>query len=349
MSGVLPLLWLACAGGTTADSGSTTVAGDSGTTPAETAEPTDSVATDSGSTDSGTPTDTSPEDCRPDKVLLDLADAYPEGVDVGPDGAVYVSSLTGPTIYRAGPCEQEAVAWTTLQATTHGSVGLLVDADRGLLWACATAASGQAEPAIEGFELTTGAAVRRHALSARGTCNDLALDQEGRLYATESNSSIVYQVAADAVDGDAAAVWLDDEAVQPGPGQYGLNGVAERDGSLILAGSGAGQLYQVGIGPQGQAGQVLETSQARDLVAPDGLEWRSDDTLFIVEGQAGRIASMMLTTDLVTTVVEGLDFPTTLAVDGDSLWIVESQLDHKTGQDPNPPELPFEILRLRPE
>jgi hypothetical protein len=40
------------------------------------------------------------------------------------------------------------------------------------------------------------------------------------------------------------------------------------------------------------------------------------------------------------------EFLTTFAVYGSAAWVVEGQLDHLLGLDPDPPELPFRVVRV---
>ena len=344
------LFLLACGGEPARDSAGatdTSPLGDSSTRVdsgvVDSASPRDS----GGDSGQGTDTDTATTPCSVEAVYLDVPDVFPEGVDLDSAGTVYVGSLTTPTLYRAAPCEEAAEPWVTLQATTHGSVGLLVDEVEGKLWVCTDRVSGSQGPAVEAFELATGASVGVHPLElASGTCNDLARGSDGGIYVTESGGSDLYRLPPGAGSEEGLALWTADTALDAPGGQYGLNGIVALDGTVVVAGSGLGRLFQVPIGSDGSAGVVTPVPLDRDLVAPDGLELLGDGRLAVVEGKAQRVALVDLDSGTVSTLIEDLDFPTTAAARGDDLWVVESQLDHLTGQDPAPAQTPFEVLRF---
>jgi hypothetical protein len=116
--------------------------------------------------------------------------------------------------------------------------------------------------------------------------------------------------------------------------------------------SATAQLLRVPVLAGGDAGPAEVVAIDGDpFIVPDGLRQRAPGELVLVDNEAAQVRGIEPTQDgaTATVLVDGLDFPTTAVIDGDALWIVESQLDHL--QDPDtfgPPELPFVVVRVQP-
>src|SRR5918994_5549243 len=92
----------------------------------------------------------------PDELSLPGAAFYPESVTVAPSGALYVSSLVTGEIARFAPGSSEPETFVAAGVNV-GTAGVMVDADRDVLWACAVDLSFQTESALRAFDLQTGA------------------------------------------------------------------------------------------------------------------------------------------------------------------------------------------------
>lgn len=269
--------------------------------------------------------------CDATEVALAGDAFYPEGVALDADGALLVGSLTSGEIARAEPCGELT---TLVPASGAATVGLLIDGDT--LWACESDLSFAAPPAVVGYDLETGAELERHPLPAAGSfCNDLALDADGALLATDSTGAAIYRL-----DGE-LELFAADPIFEVGPGEFGLNGIAAIGGDVYATNFAAGQLLRI----RGGAVKVIELD--RPLAAPDGLEVLDGGDLLVVEGNAGKLSRIAIDGDSgrVSDVAAGFDVPSTAAIDGDFVWVVQSQLDHLLGIDPAPPTTPFTVVR----
>lgn len=160
--------------------------------------------------------------------------------------------------------------------------------------------------------------------------NDIAVDQDGNIYVTDSFSPIIYKVDNDYK----ASVFVNNPQFGVAPGSFGLNGIVyHADGYLIVSKTSDNQLFKVMLDAPDKPVAIQGISGA--IKAPDGLEWTTDGKLVVVEnGLAGGKAFVLDSNDAwkSATIVEqeviGSDaFPTTaVAVPGNGVYILQSQL-----------------------
>jgi hypothetical protein len=224
---------------------------------------------------------------------------YPEGITAGPNGDLYVGSVfTGEIVKVPNASTTPAVFAAAGGVMQRGALGLLVDEDRELLWACdsnlgdATKTGG----ALVGIELADGTEAVRHELPANSFCNDILLEADGDLLFTETFTGLVYRIpAARALTPDSAQEWLRDETIAPPmPGAFGANGLALVGGRLFISVTSKGTLVRVdpdAADPASTATVVsLSEGSASDVVlsGPDGILRLSNSELLVVEnGFAG--------------------------------------------------------------
>jgi len=267
-----------------------------------------------------------------------------EGVSSTADGSqVFVGSVTTGGVARFEGCDAEPSEWVPA-GTFRNVIGTFVDTNANLLWVCDSDFSGQAPPELSAVSLESAEVVSRHVFPAPGGfCNDIAMDGDGNVYATDSMAHRILRVdAADVETSGPADVWLQEPRFGDGvgPGQFGLNGIVF-DGAeaFFVANFQLGELYSVPLGPDGSPG--VATVFASGLAGPDGVEF-VDGQVLVVEGGAGRVSSIDGDANR-KTLVENLDVPTTATVIGDALWVVEAQLDHMSDPSLGPPDLPLQI------
>lgn len=274
---------------------------------------------------------------------------FPEGITVDRSGALYVSSVTQGTVFRAVVGEERAEPFVDVGG---GAVGVLADDARDLLWVCRSNPMDlTVAPAVLVVGLSDGEQKAIHTFPGEtGFCNDFAIDTAGNVYVSDSWGHRILRIAASDVEsGSPAEVWVDDPALVVPDGTFGVNGMAIDDGVLHVVMYETGTLLQVGIDDAGRPGSVVEVPLTRPLGHPDGLRLEAPGQLLVVEGSLGSLSRIELNDDgpaSVEPVLTELDSPTTVAVNDGVAWLVVSQFDHLFGADPSPATVPFTVVGL---
>lgn len=240
----------------------------------------------------------------------------PENLTVTPEGHVITGSYATPfiSIVRKGSSSAE----TFVDLTNDGggtTLGVLSDPINGILWACqsTSGADGRATH-LRGFDLKTGAARMRWTLPGPSNCNDFTVAPDKSLYIADTRGKI-YRLPAAAVS---AVLVLDGQLVS------GIDGIAFLNGTLYYNSIFSGKVYRVPLDASGKAGTPVEISLDQPLNGPDGMR-AGGNMLFVAEQRANRIVSLTFTGDSakVTVVKDGLQRPTGVQPDGDTVWYAE--------------------------
>jgi len=275
--------------------------------------------------------DTAPQ---PDVLALPGAAYYPESLHADADGALYVGSLaTGEVV----AFDDGASAPRTVVAAGGGGVtGVHIAGDT--LWLCSVDTTFQRPTELRSYTLA-GAALASYPLPATAFCNDIEVDAQGSVYATDSFGGAIYTLA----DGAVTPLVQDVRFTPDSQGAFGLDGIAVADGALIVNKLDTGELFRVGFD-----GAVTDISLAAPLAGPDGMRVDTDGTLLVIEGQAGRLSRVSIAGNVATatTVADGLDMPTGVVVARGSAWISEGQLGRLFAQPAQAPNLPFAVRRV---
>lgn len=274
---------------------------------------------------------------------------FPEGIAVSSDGTAYVGSIYDGKIFRhvaGGPVEEFVASGDNGLVS---AIGLLLDEEKGTLWVCSSdpgvgRLTGRAKPALLAFNAETGAAKARYELPDGGFCNDMAFDDDGALYVTDSLSPRILRLAPES---DALKVWFEDARFQTG--DFGLNGLDFTDANtLYVVTYHNARLFRLNLDNAGGVAGVAEVETDRPLALGDGMKALDRNRLLLVEG-SGRLTEIDLHADMAKTktVATGFSFPTTVSIRGDEAWLVEGQLDKLFVEDgPRPARLPFLVHRV---
>lgn len=218
------------------------------------------------------------------------ADFYPESMDAGPDGTLYIGSWHQGAIARLSP--GQAVATLFVPPGSNGltnTQGVLVDAARQTLWACSGNLGYTSVPrhpsALKAFDLASGAAKASYDLPGGGYCNDLALGREGRIYVTDSLHPRVLQLAD--VAGQLQP-WAEDKRFCAGGTGFCLNGVTVDPAGTVYVSTvdASADLFKVSVGAKGEAGAAAPLHFPRVLKNADGLRFLAPDRLLVFESNA---------------------------------------------------------------
>jgi hypothetical protein len=270
--------------------------------------------------------------------VIPLPDGFfPEGIAVGTGDDVYAGSLADGAIWK-GDLRTGAGEILVPGALGGIAVGLDHDDRSGFLYVAGGPLGGGSI-----YDGDTGALVDEFDLGA-GFVNDVIVTRDAA-YFTNSFAPELYEVPLDQrgrVDGTIRTITLAGDFAFV-PGEFNANGIeATSDGgTLIVAGSTAGELYTVD-----PATGVATTIDVGEPVSGDGLVLLGR-TLYVNENSLNRITVIGLSADLSSgTIVDTLtddayDVPTTSARFGKSLYSVNA----KFGTPPTP-TTPYEIVRV---
>ena len=302
--------------------------------------------------------------CSPDKFLDDLKDVlddvdkakgipekitftnpglYPEGV--GHD-ALYqrflVSSLTTGNVgvvsykghYMPFITDERLISSIGLHVDESRRRVLVAGADPGGTPNSSPATAGQT--AVLGiYNLDTGAPIHYVDLGAMRPgmphfANDIAVDQEGNAYITDSFSPIIYKVDP----WGNASVFYENENLATAQGEFGFNGIAYHPaGFLLVAYSVGNTIYKI---PVTNPDAISMVQLNAPLGSPDGLLLSQNGEQLVVVNNAGGEASgrvlsfkshnMWETGTLVDKFNTGAVFPTTATGYGDEVFVLYAYL-----------------------
>ena len=339
-------------------------------------DPTGGTSGDAGSGGSGGTT----APIKPARAInISAPRFFPEGVAVSNAGRFYIGSMDQGDVFTALPDDLEAAP--LIAAGTGGMLsvlGLYVDDATNTLWVCSSDAgngdlTGMGPVAIKAFDLnvmptptlkgswdwpapTAGAITDPMANPAmvNGFCNDMTMDAQGNLYATDSWYPRILRLPAGATATDMLEEWVT-SPVFPAT-QWHLNGidVDQATNTLYVVENHPGALYRVPIEASGMPGTVTQiTTSPRALGGPDGLKVMAPGLLATAETHAdmrGGVSIIEVTGDTatVTEVLGGLDGYATVALAQSSIWVVENQGDHFWGAADNGPDAmpPFRLVEI---
>lgn len=261
----------------------------------------------------------------------------PESIHLAPDGTFYVTSLGTGDVYR-GHVGQPTVQVVSDGTTTDraSAVGVEVDAG-GRVFVAGVRALDVLSP--------DGDLLARRALPAEaGTAaylNDAVVTHDA-VYVTDSGTGTVWRAALDGNSVGELEAWFDARVLYPGfPVQYFfLNGIAASpDGKTLLVSSqGLEALVRIDVATA--SGDLVDVPGS---FGPDGLHVVGDLVYGVLNyaapaGQGvyvARLAPDWRSGEVVARVVSPeFQTPTAVAVDGDRLLVVNSQLDTRPGTAP---------------
>jgi hypothetical protein len=256
-----------------------------------------------------------------DVIALQGDTFYPEGIAAAADGTLYVGSVSLGTVVRIPANSTTPEAFVADSVSAGGVIGLTVDAERDLLWFCDSTFNVGAS--LVGVALDDGTETVRHNMPNPGTsatpdagpdggedagtadagdaeappaagpftfCNDVIVDANDNVLATDSSGRIFRVPAANALQANSAEVWLEAPAIAPPmPGGFGVNGLDLVGGQLIVANGG---LFAIDPNSANPASTIRPITLTLDgapatLCGPDGLQSVPGSTTDIVVVENG--------------------------------------------------------------
>ena len=277
------------------------------------------------------------------RYVLSSTDSVPEGVTFDPVARdFYASSLQGASITRINPAGDESLLRAADNRASIG--GIKVDADRRLLWACATDADGMGDR-VWVFDLDSGdldTEFELQAISTGGSCNDLILDAAGIAYVTDPANPNIYRLDRDSGEGEILA--SDPRLADVTGIGLGLNGieVTPAEDALIVARFTPPAFFRVSLPNGDSIEQVALSGDA--LPTPDGLEFVAGDLYSVANQEVSRTrfnADYSAGTVVTRPYTSGLS---TAANAEGRLYVIKSEVTNFVIG--NPLQTPFEIFEI---
>jgi sugar lactone lactonase YvrE len=277
------------------------------------------------------------------QIVINDTHEFPESLTSTVNGTVFFGSLSKGMVYRAAPGSGSAKAW--IQPGTAGLknvLGVFADERAKILWVCSSVlplvndANARQETSLKAFELSTGAFKASYAFPAgNGVCNDIAVAQDGTIYATETSEGHILRLKR---GGHALEVWSADPLLASADGIALL-----ADGSVYVNGFRTGALVRVPVRVDGSAGPAQKLETSRPLVLPDGMRSVGANTMLLAEGE-GRLDEVTLHGEKAEIRVlkqDLTDGPTAVTLIGKVAFVLEAKLNYLNdaklkGQNPGP-------------
>lgn len=261
---------------------------------------------------------------------------FPEGVVYDPiNNRFLVSSIAMGTI---GAVNYQGIYSPFIQdADLASTVGMEVDNTRKRLLVTNTTIEGTlAQLAI--YDLRFGTRLYLIDLAAVANdgaphlVNDVTIDQQGNAYVTDSYAGIIYKVDR---FGN-ATVFYRNTAFTPAPGLFGFNGIEysnSSQGYLLVAHADLGQIIKIPVDNPASFTTVLLNAS---IPSPDGLLLSKDSKQLIVVSNTGdlpgsKVLSLISNDNWASASIDGdfstgVVFPTTVASDGKTLYVLYSYI-----------------------
>lgn len=277
----------------------------------------------------------------------------PEGLAVDGAGTVYVGIATTGEIRRIGSDGGRSTL-ATLRPGLGSLLGLAVDAQGNVLAALASQDTPGSDRHGVWRIAPDGAKGLLAPLPATMMPNALALGPGGALFVSDSRRGSVWRIGPDGT----AAPWVQHELLEgdlqacpPAAlnSPVGANGLAfDAAGSLLVANTTKAQIVRVAVRPDGSAGppEVAYGPDCQSLAGADGIAADGAGGLFVTLNWQDRLVRIAPSGDVrvLATKSQGLDFPASLAVSRERLFLVNyAQLSYLNDRGPRPSLMSFEL------
>jgi sugar lactone lactonase YvrE len=278
----------------------------------------------------------------PKEYVLPGAETFPEGVTLRPGtDQFYVTSTTDGTVFRGTLGRRNVQVF--LEPGKHGrqrANGIFATRDRLVV-------AGSLTNRIFVYALPSGRLVRRFSTGTGGLVNDVTVAPNGDVYATDSQRGLLFRVRARAIEKRKSGIQAVGPFVEFADTPIGLysNGLVPAGRRyLLVVGTLSGALARVDL--ESKAVRQVDL-HGESLPVGDGLA-RDGRTLYAVNSIT-RVTQLRLSRNWLSARVQRhiastrFKFPTTVAIAGKRLLVVNSQFSQR-GRDP---ELPFTVSAVK--
>jgi hypothetical protein len=247
--------------------------------------------------------------------------AGPESLAVGPDGTLYLGSISSPVLSRAKPGETTAKPFIDLTSDKAAFLlGVMADASTNTLWVCEMMSMDRSSPMLKGkgvlrsFDLNSGAKKLNIPLpDPTNICNDFVIGPDKALYLSDTSNGKVLRLKP-------GAKTL--ETVIQNSSLYGIDGITFLNGTLYVNTVWSNALFRIPLDAAGKAGNPQQLLTNRLLNSPDGMR-AAGGKLYLAENSGHQVDEVTINGDraTITPLKTGLNAPTAVEVHGNTLWV----------------------------
>lgn len=285
----------------------------------------------------------SPQSLTPDVIQFTQLGLYPEGVAFDQNSKTYfVSSLTKGAIgtvndqgvYQVFANDNNLVSTTGIVVDRAQNRLLVAIADPGTSTKTTMLTQGKLG-AIAIYNLTNGQQISYINLgilkpTANHFANDMAVDNLGNIYVTDSFAGIIYKINTQGV----ASIFYENSAFEAPAGAFGLNGIVfHPNGYLIVAKYNEGILYKIPLQNPSSFSQIVlpQTIKGADGLSIDNT---NANTLVVACNDTTNKVFQINTTNnwstatITATFDTGNVFPTTIASRNNDKYVLYARLNN---------------------
>lgn len=282
------------------------------------------------------------------KIVFEAPQVYPEGVAFDPQTKLfYVSSVTTGTIGTVDQAGKYTVFYK--DKTLKSSFGMKIDTRRNRLWVCtgdpnysqySSAATFRKKATLIVLDLSSGKRMATVDLSAlypgNHFTNDLAFDEQGNLFITDSYSPVIYKIDTRYQ----AMIFAKSDLFKSK--DVGLNGIVYHpDGFLLVVNNSAGSIIKVDVRNPANPVKVEITEF---FPGADGLLLDKENNLILIQNKGVNKVFQIESTDnwktagvvASTSVEDGFQNPTTATSDTGNIFVLNSKMDELSDSTKNP-------------
>lgn len=288
--------------------------------------------------------------CQTSRITFKAPMKYPEGVAYNDKtNTFYVSSVKDATIGTVDAAGNYKAFYQ--DKDLKSSYGMKVNAAKNQLWVCTGDAnySDYADTQTHKkmirlitIDLSSGKKVQDINLSklynGKHFANDLAFDDKGNAYITDSYSPVIYKVDAQGK----ASVFAENELFKGE--DVGLNGITYHpQGFLLTVNNATGAILKVDIN-----NPAMVTKVKIDQLFPgaDGLLWDGQGNLVLIQNESLDKANQIASTDgwttakikAATSILDRFQYPTTGILRGDKIYLLNAKLNELNDPTKKPSE-----------
>lgn len=264
----------------------------------------------------------------PGDVTIDASRVYPESLTSDAAGNLYNGSNAG-TIYRTLAGSKTAKPWIVPDAHNglRSLFGVFADDRRGLLWVCNNPNLFKRETgtsSLRAFSLKTGqlSAVYDFPTDGPSACNDIAIDKDGTVWASETTGGRIFVLRPHANE---LALFA------KVPELVGIDGIAFAGDGALYINNVRKQLFQrVERKADGSFDKLTTLATTLPLNGPDGLRALGGNRFIQGEGPGGRVALVYVAGNsaAIVPIATGLDGSVGVTVVGSTAYAIEGKIEY---------------------